>query len=184
MDNKELLNILNIVKNAKRIYRDEAANEILNKPDLLPPLIDKVYDTDDPLHIKAAWILELVALNDILHIDKEIHRFIQGMPKLSHESALRPVSKVCSLWSKYYFSFPLSEDRIDEPEVETIISCNFDWLIEEHKVATQVFAMDTLKLFGSRHSWIKDELRLVLQKNADSGSSGYRAHARKLLKNL
>ena len=184
MDDKEILKIVNTVKNAKREYRDQATALILDKPDLVPALIDKVFDVDDPLHIKAAWILELVTLEDILLIDKEIHRIIKGMPGLSHESALRPVSKVCSLWSKYYFSNPLTAERIDESEIELIISCNFDWLIEEHKVATQVFAMDTLKLFGSREHWINDELRLVLQKNADSGTSGYRAHARKLLKNL
>jgi hypothetical protein len=44
--------------------------------------------------------------------------------------------------------------------------------------------MDTLKLWGKHEKWINEELRLILQKNADSGTSGYKAHARKLLKNL
>ncbi len=141
----DLTSILENVINAKRIYRDTAAAQILRNPELLPELIDKVYDVDDPLHIKAAWVLELVYLQDHSILDPYLHEFISRMPLLKHESALRPVSKICSLWSKYYFSQTPSKIKLSQEEVEIIISCNFDWLIEEHKVATQVFAMDTLK---------------------------------------
>lgn len=180
----DLIRILNKVKNAKRIYRDAAAAHILTNPELLPELIAKVYDIDDPLHIKAAWVLELVYLEDSSLLDPYIHEFIKGMPLIKHESALRPVSKICSLWSSYYFSKRASKIKLSQTEVEIIISCNFDWLIEAHKTATQVFAMDTLKLWSSEQNWIQQELKSVLQKNANLGTSGYRTHARKLLKNL
>lgn len=180
----DLICILNKVINAKRIYRDAAAARILRNPELLPELIAKVYDIDDPLHIKAAWVLELVYLEDGSILDPYIHEFIRGMPLIKHESALRPVSKVCSLWSSYYFSKRTSKIRLSQTEAEIIISCNFDWLIEAHKTATQVFAMDTLKLWSSEQNWIRRELKSVLQKNANLGTSGYRTHAGKLLKNL
>ncbi|MEL4454542.1 hypothetical protein [Lutimonas vermicola] len=180
----DLISILNKVINAKRIYRDATAADIVRNPELLPELIAKVYDIDDPLHIKAAWVLELVYLEDGSLLDAYIHEFIRGMPLLNHESALRPISKVCSLWSSYYFSKKTSKIKPSQTEVEIIISCNFDWLIESHKTATQVFAMDTLKLWSSEQNWIQPELKSVLQKNADLGTSGYRTHARKLLKNL
>ncbi len=180
----DLTNILEGIKNAKRIYRDNAAFHILTNRELLPVLIDKVYDVDDPMHIKAAWVLELVYLEDGSLLDPYIHEFIKGMPRLKHESALRPVSKVCSLWSKHYFSNRPSNITLSQNEVELIISCNFDWLIGEHKVATQVFAMDTLKFWMSEQNWIQQELKSILQKNTNTGTSGYRAHARKLLKNL
>ncbi len=51
-------------------------------------------------------------------------------------------------------------------------------------MATQVFAMDTLYLWGKQEKWVHPELKSVLEKNTDTGTSGYRAHARKLLKNL
>ena len=184
MEDKDLIHILKGVKNAKRIYRDTAAASILENPALIPELIQKVYDVEDSLHIKAAWVLELVCLQDINLLDSYIHQFINGMSALRHESALRPVSKVCSLWSASYFlKFP-PKIRLTKKDKEQIISCNFDWLIEDHKVATQVFAMETLKIWGAEEKWITQELKSVLQKNTDSGSSGYRAHARKLLKNL
>lgn len=180
----DLTSILENVINAKRIYRDSAAAHMLRNPELLPELIDKVYDVDDPLHIKAAWVLELVYLKDPSILDPYLHEFISRMPLLKHESALRPVSKICSLWSKYYFSQTPSKIKLGKHEVEIIISCNFDWLIEEHKVATQVYAMDTLNLWITEQNWIHQELKSILQKNANYGTSGYRAHARKLLKNL
>jgi len=61
MDNQELIDILKGITNAKRIYRDKAAEAILQNIHLIPNLIDKVYDVEDPLHIRAAWVLELVS---------------------------------------------------------------------------------------------------------------------------
>jgi len=184
MVHNNLNKILALVKNARRSYRDEAAEAIINTPEILPDLVDKTFDTEDPLHIKAAWILELVCLHDCTLLNDHIVLFISGMSRLTHESALRPVSKICSIWCSYYFSHGSEVKRLNKKEIDEIISCNFDWLIEDHKVACQVFAMDTLKLWGKQEDWIKEELRSVLQKNADSGTSGYKAHARKLLKNL
>ena len=184
MEDTHLISILNGITNAKRIYRDKAAEDILQNPHLIPKLIDKIYDIEDPLHVKAAWVFELVCLQDITLLNPYIHQFISGMSHLKNESALRPVSKVCSLWNAYYFSEKTADVILSRQDIEQIIECNFDWLIEQHKVATQVFAMDTLKLWGNREEWIHQELKSVLQKNTDSGSSGYKAHARKLLKNL
>ncbi|MGI9533223.1 hypothetical protein [Lutimonas sp.] len=181
---KNIYEVLAIVKNAKRSYRDQATEIILGNPLLFPDLVEKTFDVDDPLHIKAAWVLELVCIQDCSLLNDYILEFIQGMPTLTHESALRPVSKICSLWSAYYFLKKTELPELKAAETDCIIACNFDWLIEEHKVACQVFAMDTLKLWAKEQTWIQEELRLVLQKNADSGTKGYRAHARKLLKNL
>jgi len=184
MRHTNLNKILALVKNARRSYRDEAAEAVMNTPEILPDLVDKTFDTEDPLHIKAAWILELVCLHDCTLLNDHIVLFINAMSRLRHESALRPVSKICSIWCTYYFSNGSEVKRLNKKEIDEIISCNFDWLIEDHKVACQVYAMDTLKLWGNQENWIKEELRSVLQKNADSGTSGYKAHARKLLKNL
>lgn len=184
MDRMDLGHILAIVKNAKRSYRDAAAEAVLDMPEILPELIDKTFDVDDPLHVKAAWVLELVCIHDCTLLNEYINTFIRGMSRLKDESALRPVSKICSIWCTYYFSNMSGTDQLDRKDINQIISCNFDWLIEEHKVATQVFAMDTLNLWGRQEKWINEELRSILQKNADSGTKGYKAHALKLLKNL
>lgn len=184
MKNKDLQHILEGVTNAKRLYRDKAAAAILNSPELLSDLISKVFDIEDPLHIKAAWVLELVCIEDCSLLDAHIYNFINGMPKLNHESALRPVSKICWLWSEHYFSTLSTTNQLRDESIELIISCNFDWLLGDHKVATQVFSMNSLYLWGQKQKWIHQELKSILEVHTNSGTSGYRAHARKLLKNL
>jgi len=184
MNKSHIIQELEAVKNAKRIYRDKAASYVLDHPEDLPELMSFVFDIKSPLHIKAAWVLELVCIENILLMRPHATAFLKNMQQIVHESALRPVSKICYFISKRHFSdnnkcFELSKESVDQ-----IIECNFDWLIEEHKVATQVFAMDTLQLWGVQYKWVQEELKLILQKKTNSGSKGYQAHARKLLKNL
>lgn len=179
----DLTSILESVINAKRIYRDKAARKIIDQPQLLPELVDMVFKTNDPQHIKAAWILELICLENITLLNPHIQKFIGRMSQIKNESALRPVSKICYTWCTYYMKGN-SEIFLNNDDLNQIISCNFDWLIEEHKVATQAFAMDTLFLLGDQEQWIHPELQSVLQNNADSESSGYKTRAGKILKNL
>lgn len=184
MEDQDLIHILKGIPNAKRIYRDRAAQSIMESPELILNLIDKIYHTEDPLHVKAAWVFEIICLSDISVLNPFINRFLKDMHIIRNESALRPVSKICSIWTKYYLLDYRRKINLTKAEMDHIIACNFDWLIEEHKVATQVYAMDTLYTLGFEGNWIHQELQLILQKNTDAGSSGYKAHARKILKNL
>jgi len=184
MKKSRLIQELEAVKNAKRTYRDKAASYVLDHPEDIPELINLVFDVKSPLHIKAAWVLKLACIEKISLMGPHATAFLKNMKLIVHESALRPVSKVCYLISKTYFSDGNTYFDLDKESVDQIIECNFDWLIEEHKVATQVFAMDTLELWGKQYKWVKEELKLILQKKTNSGSKGYQAHARKLLKNL
>ena len=184
MRKSQLIQELEALKNAKRIYRDKAASYVLDHPDELSELIDLVFDIKSPLHIKAAWVLELVCIENISLMGPHASEFLKNMHLIVHESALRPVSKVCYFISERYFSDNEECFKLAQESVDQIIECNFDWLIEAHKVATQVFAMDSLQLWGNQYTWVEQELKLILQKKTNSGSKGYQAHARKLLKNL
>ena len=184
MKKSQLIQEVEAVKNAKRIYRDKAASYVLAHPEDMSELINLVFDVKSPLHIKAAWVLKLACIENISIMVPHARGFLKNMKHIVHESTLRPVSKICYLISKTYLSDNNKYFELDKESVDQIIECNFDWLIEEHKVATQVFAMDTLQLWGKQHKWVEEELKLILQKKTNSGSKGYQAHARKLLKNL
>lgn len=123
MKNKQLIAILESIINAKRVYRDRAALQIAQNPGLFPDLIEKMYDVTDPLHVKAAWVLELVCLDTISLLDPYISRFIQGLPALSNESALRPASKTCFHWCSYYFS-----NRYLGPELDPKDKRNYNFM--------------------------------------------------------
>jgi len=184
MKKSQLIQELEAIKNAKRIYRDKAASYVLDHPEDISELINLVFNIKSPLHIKAAWVLELVCIENVSLMGPQATGFLKNIKHIAHESALRPVSKVCYFISKSYFSDNNKCFELDKASVDQIIECNFDWLIEEHKVATQVFAMDTLQLWGKQYKWVQEELKLILQKKTNSGSKGYQARARKLLKNL
>ena len=184
MAKSDVIQVLEGIKNAKRLYRDKAANDMLDHIELLPDLMNLVFEVTSPLHIKAAWVLELVCLSQVSAVTPYASSFIGQMHKISNESALRPVSKVCFFLSKHYFLSNKNSFYLDQNSVDQIIECNFDWLIDEHKVATQVFAMDTLELWGKEYDWVREGVKQILLKKMATASRGYLTHASKLLKNL
>lgn len=184
MEDSGLIQQLENIKNARRVYRDGAAGFVLDNPEVMPELMKCVFRVDSPLHVKAAWVLELVCLQNISLLYPHVPYFIKHLSSLKNESALRPVSKVCYLMNRAYFSSGKKAPDLSLSLIDLIIVNNFDWLLQGHKVATQVFAMDTLNLWSDELPWVREALVSILEKNMNSGSSGYRSHALKLLKNL
>lgn len=181
MKNKiDLLNELKLLKNAKRVYRDAATDFVIQNPEVCPYLLELVFEQNKTA-IKSAWVLELVCEKNLLFIQQHLDYFIKNIYKIKHESALRPISKICSFIARSYDNGTL---QLTENQKETIIESNFDFIIENHKVATQVYAMDTLYILGKEYDWVHVELKLILEKNTSKGSAGYQAHAKKILKDL
>jgi len=178
---KDLIDELDTIRVAKRAARDKSANFVIKHPETFPFLLDIAFETTSRTAIKAAWVLELVCQEDINLIIKHLNFFINNLDKISDESALRPISKVCSFVAGTYQN---NEFELTKEQKEKIIEINFDWIIEKHKVATQVFAMDTLFIIGKEYDWVHDELKLILEKNTSSGSAGYQAHGKKILNDL
>ena len=176
-----LLKILGDVRNARRAYRDQGADEILRRPELLEPLVELVFSENRDLSVKAAWIMELVCLEEIRLIIPYRHTFSLGLDKLKDESSLRPAAKICSLLSGAYESGPWEPFDPDSEWINAMISASFDWLTGPHKVATRVFAMETLYHWGNRFDWIHAELLSLLDQAYGEASPGYRSRARKIM---
>lgn len=181
MNKNDLINQINKIINAKRVYRDTATNFVLDNPETFSFLLELVFENQDRTAIKSAWVLELVCQKNILLIKKHLDLFINHINTITDESALRPTSKVCSFIVNAYQNNKL---ELTNTQKEIIIETNFDWVIANHKIATQVFAMDTLYTLGKEYDWVHTELQLILEKNAGTGSPGYQSHAKKILKLL
>ncbi len=181
---EDLIRSLESVRNAKRSYRERSRDFVLRNPGLFPELLQMVFDTNNNLHIRAAWVAELVCLENIELLTSEVHRFTENLSLVKEESALRPVSKMVYLLSKAYFQPQDKAWKLEPGEADQLVSNSFDWLIEEHKVATHVFAMQTLFLWCCERPWIQSELRLILEQNAGKSSMAYRAAARKILEKI
>lgn len=178
---KDIIGVIDLVRNAKRIYRDQASDEILRNPELLSPLIRTVFSSDAVRSVKAAWILELVCLYEPKLLIPYIQLLASNLKKITNESALRPLSKIGSLMSKEYFLEPWEDFDPDAPWINALVSQNFEWLSGDHKVAAKVFAMESLYYWGIKFDWVHEELIFRLQKDFRSGSSGYQSRARKIL---
>ncbi len=184
MNKNDLLKELCSIKNAKRVYRDRASNFVIQNPEVFPFLLELIFKNKTKTSIKAAWVFELVCFENLNLMVSHINLFTNKLRKITDESALRPIAKVCFFITKAFYINNEIKLKLTDENKDQIIEANFDWLIEDHKVATQAFAMDTLYLFGKESDWIHRELKLILEKNAGSGSAGYQAHARKILKDL
>ena len=178
---KKVDDILDSVINAKRVYRDQGAEAILREPELLPFLLDNLHSDNKLKCIRSAWLLELVCLNEVRLLVPYLAEFTSDLNKLNHESAIRPVSKICSLISQYHFEhLDETTDQHDKWQRD-MIEASFIWLTGNHKIAAQVFAMETLYLHGQDSDWIHDELYSILDKDYPNRSSGYQSRARKIM---
>jgi hypothetical protein len=178
---KKVDDILGSVKNAKRIYRDQGADAILREPELLPFLIESLYSDDKLKSIRSAWLLELVCLYEIRLLLPYLAEFTTDLNKLNHESAIRPVSKICSLISQYHADHPGKVPGQNDQCQQDMIEASFIWLTGNHKIAAQVFAMESLYLLGQDSDWIHDELFSILDKDYPNRSIGYQCRARKIM---
>lgn len=178
-----LESILSEIKNAKRIYRDRAANEVLNNSEFTEELVQLVLDSTSKFHVKAAWTLELVFLAKPAIITPHLNTWCSKLDSIKNESALRPIAKICrGLVAKERKNQP--KFLLTTEQKEKIVEASFNWLISDAKTATQVFAMDSLYSCSDEFSWIKENLKDILQKDISSKSHGYVSHARKILQKM
>jgi hypothetical protein len=74
--------------------------------------------------------------------------------------------------------------QLSESHEKKIIETCFDWLIQDKKVATKVYSMRTLFLFGKKHPWINEDLKTILSQDYFKHSAAYQAAAKDILRKL
>lgn len=181
MNKKYLILKLNNIENAKRINRLQVADLVLKNKILFKYLLETVFEFDNKLSIKAAWVLEFVCEKKLHWLFPYLSYFTKNINKIKFESALRPISKICGFLAKHYANKSKNKMPITNIHIEKLIEAGFDWLIEKHKVAVKVYTMEMLFLFGKNYDWVHKELQLILQKNILNESPAYQARGKKIL---
>ena len=186
MNKSDLISELNSWHTAERANRDQSAKFVLDHLETFPFLIELVFEDQERIHIKAAWVLKLVCIENIYLISPFLDYFSKNLVKITNESALRPIAKVCSFIASAYYSSSDNDihERLKKNNMQLMLESNFDWLIGDHKIACKIFAMDTLLLFGAETDWVHEELKLILEQNIIHESAGYLSHAKNILKKL
>jgi hypothetical protein len=169
--------------NASRESRLKGAALVKNDLRLFPYLINELFKVDDKISIHAAWVLEFVCQDYIYAIIPHLDIFTKNIHKVYLDSVVRPVSKVCQFIAKAYCSKENSTfKRLLSPEhKERIVETSFDWMINKHKVAAKVFAMETLFLFGQENTWIHDDLKQILEQDFQTQSAAFKSRAKHIL---
>lgn len=176
---KELVYVNHSLEN-----RNHFTNIVLNNPNLIPKIMEIMFDVEDKVSYRAAWLFEFIARKNINAVLPYIDDFTSKMNTVTKDSAVRPIAKVCEyLVEAYYHNSNIRVDLSHDMKVRIIEVC-FDYLITSQKVAPQVYAMNALYLLGKEYSWIHPELIAIINRNFSNGSKGYQAKSRHILKKL
>lgn len=124
--------------------------------------------------------------DNIENIIPYINQFTENMHKVHLDSAVRPVAKICELIAKAYASKNDNKIKKNLTSIhkERIIETCFDYMINDEKIAPKAYAMNTLFILGKEYDWIHPELVLILERDFQIQSSGFKARARHILKNI
>ena len=185
MSKDELYNELTKVS-ASRESRLQCTQLIKNDMRLFPDLIDILFNVKDKNSCHAAWVFEFVCADHIYAIIPYLDTFTKKASQVHLDSAVRPMAKVCSVIARAYCSKENNTfKRLLKPEhKERIVETCFDWMINKHKVAVKVFAMETLFLFGQDIPWVHNDLKQILEQDFQTQTAAYKSRAKHILSKM
>ncbi len=163
---------------AHRKSRDENKQFIFTYPNYLSQLVGIACTTEDKNHHKACWILELICEERMELFLPFIDEFCEALPNFKNNSAIRPVSKICLFLCKN------KKVKLTKYQEEKIIETCLDFLIDVKLAATAAYSMRALFELGKKHSWINEELKMLLSRDLQNQSPGYCFAVKDILKRL
>ncbi len=185
MTTAQLYDELNYV-NHSREKRLHYANMVIQNPELIPKLLAILFMVDDKISCRAAWVFEFMCGENLEACIPYLDDFTKNMNKVHLDSAVRPVVKVCEYLIKAFYSKTKNpiQSALKPIHKERIIEACFDYMINDEKIAPKAYAMNTLYLLGQDYDWIHPELAMILERDYQMQSSGFKARARHLLKKI
>lgn len=185
MTTKELYHELQYVNHSHE-NRLKYALLVIENPFLINKVMDILFMVNDKASPRAGWLLEFVARENLDAILPYLDRFTEHMHKVHKDSAVRPVAKICEYLIEAFYSRHQNhtKDYLKPIHKERIIELCFDYMITDRKIAPQAYSMNILYLLGKDYNWVHPELLLILERGYHTGSAGYKARARCLLKKL
>ncbi|WCO00338.1 adenylosuccinate lyase [Psychroserpens ponticola] len=185
MTTEQLYNELNYV-NHSREKRLHYANLVISQPNLIPKLLTILFTVDDKISCRAAWVFEFMCGENLEAIIPYLDRFTQNIHKVHLDSAVRPVAKVCEylVTANYAKTNNAIKTALNSDHKEKIVEACFDWMINDEKIAPKAYSMNVLYLLGKDIDWIHPELVMILERDYQMQSSGFKARARHILKKI
>ncbi len=131
-------------------------------------------------------MLEFVARDNLDFLIPHLDRITSEMHKVHLDSAVRPMAKICECLIEAYYSKNdnLVKHSLKPSHIDHIIECCFDWMINDEKIAPKAYSMNSLYLLGQDYDWIHPELVLILERDFQMQSSGFKARAKHIIKKI
>ncbi|MFC5195710.1 adenylosuccinate lyase [Bizionia hallyeonensis] len=185
MTTDQLYADLNYV-NHSREKRLHYANLVINNPKLISKLLAVLFRVDDKISCRAAWVLEFMCHENLEYLIPHLDTFTANIHKVHLDPAVRPIAKICEYLAKAYYAKTPNKIQLHLNPIyqERIIAVCFDYMIHDEKIAPKAYSMNTLYLFGADYDWIHPELVIILERDFQMQSSGFKARAKHILKKL
>ena len=176
------LNYVNHSREKRLLY----ANLVIGNPELVRPLLEILFDVDDKISPRAAWVFEFMCNERLEDIIPHLDFFTENISKVHLDSTVRPVAKICEYLTKAYYSKEKNaiKSNLSQIHKERITEACFDWMINDEKIAPKAYSMNSLYLLGTEYDWIHPELAIILERDFQMQSSGFKARARHILKKI
>ncbi|MDX1279168.1 adenylosuccinate lyase [Oceanihabitans sediminis] len=167
----------------KRLYY---ANLLIKNPNLIPKTLEILFMVDDKISPRAAWVFEFMCKENLEASLTYLDYFTENMHKVHQDSAVRPVAKVCEYLITAYYAKTANrvQSELLPKHREKIIELCFDYMINDEKIAPKAYSMNCLYLLGKDYEWIHPELLLILERDFQMQSSGFKARARHIIKKI
>ena len=170
--------------NAGKDNRQRVANIVLKNKELFEPLLEVTFQVDQPISVKAAWVLEWICTHHQLSwMIPHLTFFTENLKNLTFDSAIRPCAKICEHLANAYYSKRDNEfkSKLKNEHIQAIIETGFDWLITPQKIAVRAYTMNTLYLFGLENDWVHPELKHLIETKIIHESKGTKARGKHIL---
>lgn len=148
---------------------------------LLAELIKLCLNSNYEAAFRAAWILELAAVNFQERFIEQLDIFFNVYFKLKNQSCQRHFTKIL-MWLT---TGKANRDCLSARTLENIVETTFEWMIDQQTpVAVRVNCMDILYNLTDEVDWIADELCSQIEFQLKSGSAALQSRGKKVLHKL
>ena len=158
--------------------RQDNAAFILENINLLQELIVFSFKTENKLHVRGCYILDMVFEKQLDLVYPFAEFICENLKLLKNDSAIRCVSR----FLVFLVQDNNQKNYLTKNQLEKITEASFDWLIEDYRVAVKHPAVNILIETGKKTTWIYPELRTILEKEIEFPSPSYRSIVKKFLK--
>lgn len=188
MEKKQTMEFKQELQDLKAYKEDRQyiADQVLNNQKLFPVLLRYCFSNNPKLDKPAFWVLEYVCKAKLSWIHPYVKDFIKQLTQLENKSSKRCCARICMQLCQQYFIY---QDKrtikaLTRSDLEKMTAVSFDWLINDEKVATKAYAMESLHLLGKAFKWIHPELKVILHRGIPDHTMAYSSRAKHILNKI